>query len=440
MKCTNIKEQLTNLFDEEINQTEKNELLNHIHECADCSTEYEKLNTVVFSLKPRIKISANKELKDEIISSVKLNNKAEKNVFYFQSKTWKKIIAIAAVLIFVLVFIPVLNQGKQHGICSASAAQIIFDKYKKSLLNLKSIYMRFKIRTLEGDNFEYIDTKENFVEHHIWKQYNEAGKWKIEKPGRTVLMDGKNMFLYIKDSQFGFKGPVQSGFVEWLKILLDPSLIMDAEKKFAEKNNAEYFIQENEKLIILTVKAKALGEFKNDYALNSSVLESNNRRVYTFGKFTGLLRSMQVYIEKNKIETLVINIADIQYNKIISENVFAIELPKGSIWKDITEDESPKSKEFANISSNEAAKIFFESCASENWEKAKKLFPFIENDVKEFYGKLTIINIGKPFKSGLYSGEFVPYEIKLKSGIIKKWNIALRNDNKEKIWQVDGGI
>jgi hypothetical protein len=41
--------------------------------------------------------------------------------------------------------------------------------------------------------------------------------------------------------------------------------------------------------------------------------------------------------------------------------------------------------------------------------------------------------------NGLYPGKFVPYEIKLKSGETRKARLAVRNDNPEKIWEIDGG-
>jgi len=67
----------------------------------------------------------------------------------------------------------------------------------------------------------------------------------------------------------------------------------------------------------------------------------------------------------------------------------------------------------------------------------------IDNRIKEYLGSLEIISIGEPFQSGGYargSGWFVPYEIKLRSGHIKKHNLAIRNDNKAKRYEIDGGI
>jgi hypothetical protein len=39
------------------------------------------------------------------------------------------------------------------------------------------------------------------------------------------------------------------------------------------------------------------------------------------------------------------------------------------------------------------------------------------------------VNLGKPFKTDKYAGWYVPYQIKLNNGQIKKHNLAIRNDN-----------
>ena len=59
--------------------------------------------------------------------------------------------------------------------------------------------------------------------------------------------------------------------------------------------------------------------------------------------------------------------------------------------------------------------------------------------MKLVYGGLQIISIGSSFKSGRYAGVYVPYEVKLKSGEVLKYNLALRKDNPQKAWIIDGG-
>ncbi|UCG57848.1 MAG: hypothetical protein JSU70_23655, partial [Phycisphaerales bacterium] len=64
----------------------------------------------------------------------------------------------------------------------------------------------------------------------------------------------------------------------------------------------------------------------------------------------------------------------------------------------------------------------------------------VDERIKNHLGGLEIISIGEPFKSGRYPGWFIPYEIKLSSGGVRKHNLAVRNDNPAKRYVVDGGI
>ena len=69
---------------------------------------------------------------------------------------------------------------------------------------------------------------------------------------------------------------------------------------------------------------------------------------------------------------------------------------------------------------------------------------YVSQSMKDAYGGLEIVEIGKPFQSGEYPGWFVPYKIKLRYlGVIphvKEFNLALRNDNPAGRYTVDGGF
>jgi hypothetical protein len=114
------------------------------------------------------------------------------------------------------------------------------------------------------------------------------------------------------------------------------------------------------------------------------------------------------------------------------------------MWKTCQTD----SERYDKMTPKEAAEAFFKACAEKNWEEFLKFWPFPGDDerteqMKELLGGLEIISIGEPFKSneyGEYDGWFVPYEIKLKNGHVKKWNLAVRNDNPAKRYMFDGGI
>jgi len=89
--------------------------------------------------------------------------------------------------------------------------------------------------------------------------------------------------------------------------------------------------------------------------------------------------------------------------------------------------------------------LFFGGMARDDWKLVGEACDFFSStsekarSVKNQFSGLKVIKIGEPFKSGLYPGEFVPYEIRLKTGELVKHNLAVRNDNPNQTWIVDGG-
>ena len=64
----------------------------------------------------------------------------------------------------------------------------------------------------------------------------------------------------------------------------------------------------------------------------------------------------------------------------------------------------------------------------------------VREQLEAHYGGLAIISAGKALRSGEYPGVFIPCEILLADGRTEKLMLALRNDNPEKCWLVDGGL
>ncbi len=448
MNCTEIKEKMADLFDNRISQEIKDEFFNHFRDCPDCRQLYKKMSATITELQPKITINASMSLKNRILDQAIQTGKPYQSrngkILPMLTPTWKKVITVAALVALGFLLFPLLNRpGWVQN--KANAANTLLVKSINALADIKSVYMEFNVRTLEGDNFDYIDMKAGFVEHKLWKVFGNPSKWRIEKPGRTVVMDGKNQYMYESGTGgLALKAGADAGFVEWMQILLDPVKILRKEKDFATGNDAKYNINDKGNTIILTVQAKALGDFRNTYALNKSIPESNNRRVYTFDKFTNLLKSFEVYIDSAGREIQVIHLKTIKYNQPVDEAVFIIDLPLNITWLSVND--MFNNTGLKVITSEEAAKQFFTACQKEDWESVSQLipgfkdFPELEKAVKEQYGGLTIISIGRSFKSGRYVGEFVPYTVKCKNGYVKTFTLSLRCDNSEKKWVVDGGF
>jgi len=112
--------------------------------------------------------------------------------------------------------------------------------------------------------------------------------------------------------------------------------------------------------------------------------------------------------------------------------------------KDVAPENLPKldDEKYTQMTPVEVAQAFFQACADENWQEVLKFHAtsLVPQWLRDKYGGLEIISIGEPFKTDEYHGWYVPYEVRLKSGRIKKWNLALRINYKAKCLQFDGGL
>ncbi len=124
-----------------------------------------------------------------------------------------------------------------------------------------------------------------------------------------------------------------------------------------------------------------------------------------------------------------------------------------SSTKELSSSDEARYEALTGTTPEQVAKTFFDACASNDWTEASKFWPpelikndsSFENTFTNHYGGIEIISLGKPFKGRViafgmeYPGVFVPYEIRLKDGSIRKWQLAIRCDNSEHKWFWDGG-
>ena len=139
----------------------------------------------------------------------------------------KRILAAAAVVAAVILVIPFFNKKGSAG----NAATNYFQNAIDATAMVKNMVIHFSMRTNEKDNFEITRKDLPMVAHTITEVFDKPEKWRVEKPGRVVVCDGINQYLWVPEVKQAFKGPASAGFVEWCKILLDPSTILMKEKE-----------------------------------------------------------------------------------------------------------------------------------------------------------------------------------------------------------------
>lgn len=352
-----------------------------------------------------------------------------------------KIAAAAAIIVGMFIGLKVFKTNQ------VSAAQVLHQA-AGAMSQLRTVYMKVLIRTrADGrENFDYICLHYDLVPHEMWKEFDgtNAGKWRIENAGRIEVMDGKWSLLFISPNRAA-KREHCYGCNSWLKKLLDADEVLDREIRLSEEEGSELRLTrekgaDGRQKLIVTVEAKAQGDFTNDWCKNTSISESDNYRIYQFDAESKLLEGLEVYVHAQDEDVLVLEVTHIEYNFDIEPVLFTLEFPDDVIW--FVEPEELADQSYAQMTPKEMARAFFQACADENWEEAIKYYPTsaVPQSIKDYLGGLEIISIGEPFESGLYPGWFVPYEIKFKNGVTKKMNLAVRNDNPAKLYIVDGGI
>ena len=445
MDCNECKLEMVNLFDKDIDHKSLTGLLEHIQHCLDCANEYHQMEEILSGLKPKTQLNAPNLLKRNIINQLSKMEEMKNNTsrtIGISSKV-RKILSIAAILAVVLIITPFVVKNDAFMNSTAKAADIFITSSIEATHRIKSMFIKLRVRTISDDSFALVGTEYPMVDHTIWKSFENPVQWRVDKGERVAAFDGKSQYLWLPKTEEAIKAGAEINFTEWLQILLDPANILSKEQKSTKERGSKLTINEKNGLLNLTITSKARGNFINDYCKNKSIDESDNRREYTFDNASKLLKGLKIYILDGKKETLIVEITSIDYDLKLDPSKFVINLPAGVEWKEYTQNYT--SETFRNITSRRVAELFFAGMARYDWKLVGEACDFFSSTsekakgLKDQFGGLKVIKIGEPFKSGLYPGEFVPYEIRLKTGEIVKHNLAVRNDNPRKTWIVDGG-
>lgn len=142
-----------------------------------------------------------------------------------------------------------------------------------------------------------------------------------------------------------------------------------------------------------------------------------------------------------------------------------------SLKTPLTEEQNAAFQSTTGTTPEAVAKTFFEALSREDWAEAKKFWPHkgkspakLPGPFKQRYGGMQIISVGKPFKGRLRiaalveldpplrkqfkstegdfedPGVFIPYDVRLKDGSDRNWQLSIRCDNPEHRWYFDGGF
>jgi hypothetical protein len=456
MNCTECKEKLVEYIEDLLPDQQKQEVEAHLKSCRQCQAELDRLIALGQRITSDAKGGQSVDFENAVFNRIiREQNKRLKQADGINRRfeIWRIIMkskitkfAATAVIVFAVVLsVSIFNKS----VPAASAATEVLQDAIKAVSDIWSVHMKARMRTLPADNFSLIGLEFDFVPIEMWKRTGKDSlvQWRVEKPGRVLLMDGKSTLRLIRPNNGVLeKRPLPQGcFDSWSGRLLNVQDLLDSELQSAKNNPDREVLLRHENIggqdkLILEVEITT-NTAKDDYLRNKFLSESDHMKVYRFDAATKLLENFQVYVHDREQDVLIFEITDIEYNKEIADSVFRLDLPENMVWYGEPQI-LPDNEKYVKMSPKEVATAFFDACAKEDWNEFLKFWSAtaVDERLKSSLGGLEIISIGEPFKSGGYGGWFVPYEIKLKSGDIRKHNLAVRNDNPAKRWVVDGGI
>jgi outer membrane lipoprotein-sorting protein len=410
-------------------------LRDHLAACAPCAAEFEETLNAMARIELAQRVCASPDFTERTMDKLTAELSAAHAVRpRIRTRPFLRAFATAAVILGIVLILPYFGSLGTNRAATALLAQSM-----EALNGLRSVHILARMRTPPGDNFEAIGAGYSFQPVEMWKEFGAAPRWRVENPGRVVVMDGTRATLFMKPNRV-VHGGRYAGFIEWLKPLLDPEQVLAAELHAAQKGESRAAVRQEGPRVTLTATRKAQGEFSNDWGRNSSVPESDHTRVYQFDASTNRLIGLQVILHDSGKDTVVFEITDIRYNEPIAPELFTVTVPDDVI-SDVPPEQMPVNRPLP-ATAREAAQTFLEGLAQRDWDRVLAVYPAIAipESLKRCGGTFQVISIGEPFQSGLYGGWFVPYEIRWVDGHFKSWNLAVRNDNPAHRWLQDGGF
>jgi len=223
MQYDNLNDKTADLFDETLSATEKEKIIQQLDKLSGSTDELQLINRTASVLTPKIQIKASKTLKDKVMKQINESTETISGktgrIIPMLGSTWKKIASIAAILLVALAIVPIF--GPKFFNPNAKALSLLNTSIE-AILNIKSMVINYQVRSVPGDNLDLIDIKGDFIDYKLWKEFIPSEKWRIQKPGLAVVMDGQKQYRYMEKSGVGLVASPEAGFVEWMQILLDP--------------------------------------------------------------------------------------------------------------------------------------------------------------------------------------------------------------------------
>lgn len=422
MNCNDFKEKVVDLFDKDIDMQAQAQLREHMANCHDCKAYYDELRKTFNILQP---------LDTANIRKTKITH-----------RLWRY---AAAVAIFLFGFVIGWNHLFSTPAVADDAKLTFLQQSIQSVQNVGSFQMEVYARTTQQENFATFDPAMPFVKINIkLLRQNDFLFYRVEKAnGRTVVSDGRNQYMWIPNVLY-LKGSQESDFLEHFANLIFPERLLTIQKSAIKLSNENKMTQvESDSTIVLTVdgveKNSDLRQLFETGKMDDCRLIVEN----TFTKNDGLLRFVKLWVIKDGKKILLLHIDNIRYNVMLNKGEIT-RLPTAE-WTDITEQRATSSnrlKQLQNETPQQAAKRILNAVIADKDSQAAEALIYYKSILPQLIHKLKGCKVSafETRKDSSYVGVYVFYTLTTPEGNREKRHIAIRNDNEQHIWIVDGGL
>lgn len=422
MNCNDFKEKVVDLFDKDIDMQAQAQLREHMANCHDCKAYYDELRKTFNILQP---------LDTANIRKTKITH-----------RLWRY---AAAVAIFLFGFVIGWNHLFSTPAVADDAKLTFLQQSIQSVQNVGSFQMEVYARTTQQENFATFDPAMPFVKIDIkLLRQNDFLFYRVEKAnGRTVVSDGRNQYMWIPNVLY-LKGSQESDFLEHFANLIFPERLLTIQKSAIKLSNENKMMQvESDSTIVLTVdgveKNSDLRQLFETGKMDDCRLIVEN----TFTKNDGLLRFVKLWVIKDGKKILLLHIDNIRYNVMLNKGEIT-RLPTAE-WTDITEQRATSSnrlKQLQNETPQQAAKRILNAIIADKDSQAAEALIYYKSILPQIIHKLKGCKVSafETRKDSSYVGVYVFYTLTTPEGNREKRHVAIRNDNEQHIWIVDGGL
>lgn len=422
MNCNDFKEKVVDLFDKDIDMQAQAQLREHMANCHDCKAYYDELRKTFNILQP---------LDTANIRKTKITH-----------RLWRY---AAAVAIFLFGFVIGWNHLFSTPAVADDAKLTFLQQSIQSVQNVGSFQMEVYARTTQQENFATFDPAMPFVKIDIkLLRQNDFLFYRVEKAnGRTVVSDGRNQYMWIPNVLY-LKGSQESDFLEHFANLIFPERLLTIQKSAIKLSNEKKMTQvESDSTIVLTVDGV---ETNSDLRQLFETGKMDDCRLIvenTFTKNDGLLRFVKLWVIKDGKKILLLHIDNIRYNVMLNKGEIT-RLPTAE-WTDITEQRATSSnrlKQLQNETPQQAAKRILNAVIADKDSQAAEALIYYKSILPQLIHKLKGCKVSafETRKDSSYVGVYVFYTLTTPEGNREKRHIAIRNDNEQHIWIVDGGL